>query len=411
MALIRCYECNGMVSDFASACPHCGYPISKAPPASKNKQGKFMRLPNGFGRITKITNQKLRNPYRVMVTKGVDNKGRPKAVILKPKGYFATYNEAYAALVEYNKNPYDLDNDITVLELYNKWSEEYFEKITISSKRTVVAAWNYCSELYDMRAKDLRARHIKYVMENGTATIKGEIRSPSADIKARIKSVFNLMLDYALEYELVDKNYSRSFNISDDIIKEKSESCKSHIDFTDEEMQKLWDNVDKYDYIDVILIQSYTGLRPQELGLIETKNVNISEWVMVGGIKTAAGTNRTIPIHTKIRPFIEKRYADAITSGSKYLITCTDGKSHKANIKLTYDKYRHRFNKIIEELGLNPEHRPHDPRKQFVTKAKKAGVDDNAIKLIVGHAISDITEKIYTNRDIDWLKKDIEKIK
>lgn len=35
------------------------------------------------------------------------------------------------------------------------------------------------------------------------------------------------MLDYALEYEIVDKNYARTFEISDDIIKEKDENKKA----------------------------------------------------------------------------------------------------------------------------------------------------------------------------------------
>ena len=30
MALIVCPECGGKVSDKASACPHCGYPILNA---------------------------------------------------------------------------------------------------------------------------------------------------------------------------------------------------------------------------------------------------------------------------------------------------------------------------------------------------------------------------------------------
>jgi len=29
MAIIHCPECNGTVSDQASSCPHCGYPIKK----------------------------------------------------------------------------------------------------------------------------------------------------------------------------------------------------------------------------------------------------------------------------------------------------------------------------------------------------------------------------------------------
>jgi integrase len=57
-----------------------------------------------------------------------------------------------------------------------------------------------------------------------------------------------------------------------------------------------------------------------------------------------------------------------------------------------------------------PNHKPHDPRKTFVTLAKKAEVNDFAIKRIVGHAIEDITENVYTERDIEWLCQEAAKI-
>ena len=43
--------------------------------------------------------------------------------------------------------------------------------------------------------------------------------------------------------------------------------------------------------------------------------------------------------------------------------------------------------------------------------AKKYNVDEYAIKRIVRHPIRDITEKVYTDRDIEWLKEEIEKIR
>ena len=52
----------------------------------------------------------------------------------------------------------------------------------------------------------------------------------------------------------------------------------------------------------------------------------------------------------------------------------------------------------------------HDGRKHFVTMAKKYGVDEYAIKYLVGHKISDITEKVYTAREFEWLREEIEKI-
>ena len=49
--------------------------------------------------------------------------------------------------------------------------------------------------------------------------------------------------------------------------------------------------------------------------------------------------------------------------------------------------------------------------KHFVTMAKKYDVDEYAIKYMVGHKITDITEKVYTAREFDWLREEIEKIK
>ena len=224
--------------------------------------------------------------------------------------------------------------------------------------------------------------------------------------------MFNLIFDYAVEYEIVDRNYARTFNVSDDILEEKEETKNAHIPFTDDEINKLWENIYKIPYVDMVIIQIYSGWRPQELGLIEMENVDIDNWTFTGGMKTEAGTNRTVPIHSKIQQLVKKRYDEAIELGSDYIFNCADSSTHKNNYKLTYDKYRHRFDKIINELELNPEHRPHDPRMHFITMAKKAGINDNAIKKIVGHSTKgDVTEYAYTQRDIEWLRKDIEKIK
>ena len=107
---------------------------------------------------------------------------------------------------------------------------------------------------------------------------KGQKIYPTASTKSRIKSLFNLMLDYALEYEIVDKNYARTFEISDDIIKEKDENKKSHIIFTEDELQTLWSNVDTVPYVDRIIIQCYMGWRPQELATLRLDEVNINDW-------------------------------------------------------------------------------------------------------------------------------------
>lgn len=221
--------------------------------------------------------------------------------------------------------------------------------------------------------------------------------------------MFNLMFDYGLEYEIVDRNYARTFDVSEDIAKEKETSKTEHIPFTEEEMQTLWDNVEKVKYVDWILMQCYMGWRPQELATLRLDEINLDEWYMCASMKTDAGKQRIVPIHTKVRKLLKKNYDFAVSIGSEYLLN-NKGQTHSGSWTLTYDKYSNRFKKAIKELSLNPGHRPHDPRMTFITRCKKAGVDEYALKEMVGHSIKDITESTYTVRNVEWLRSDLEKI-
>ena len=64
-----------------------------------------------------------------------------------------------------------------------------------------------------MRAKDLRPRHIKGCMEDGTYVVDGVEKKASSSTKTKIKSLFNLMLDYAIVYYVVEKYYARTFKL------------------------------------------------------------------------------------------------------------------------------------------------------------------------------------------------------
>ena len=123
--LITCPECQLQVSDRALTCPHCGFPLqtlSVSSPAPKpRKRNKRRRLPNGFGQIAEIKNRNLRRPFRAMVTVGKTDEGKPICKPLQPQAYFETYNDAYLALMNFNKNPFDLNDHTTMQDVYEKW--------------------------------------------------------------------------------------------------------------------------------------------------------------------------------------------------------------------------------------------------------------------------------------------------
>ena len=353
------------------------------------KRTKPMKLPNGFGQISFIKGN-LRKPYRAMITIGTNENGRPICKILKPQGYFETYNDAYMALMENMKTPYDLNKDKTLEEVFNEWIEIRSKTASQGLMDQYMQGWKHLSNLHNMRMVDIKPRIIREEIDKHRNIVTGP---------KMMRTVLNFLFDYAVENEIVDKNYSRNTKIS--IV---PETTKHHISFTNDEISVLWQHTDD-DIVKMILIQCYSGMRPGELVDLRLKNISLDENLMIGGIKTEAGKDRRIPIHPEIKEFV-KHFAK-IASGKKSEFLFTNSNNYnQMNVKT----YRIKYNQVIKDLKLNPEHKAHDPRKYFVTEAKKYQLDEYAIKLIIGHAIEDLTERVYTERSFDWLYSEILKI-
>ena len=394
--LMLCPECNLQVSDKAFSCPHCGYPL-KPEKAARQTQPKRMRLPNGFGQISKISNRNLRNPWRVMVSVGKDANGRPIQKTLKPKAYFKTYNEAYEALVKYHKNPYDLTDDTTLEELYERWSRQYFESLASTTIAGHKLAWSYCSMLYDKKVRNITKRDLRNLYDNASAIKNGKTCHPTPNIKVNMKQLLMLMFDYAVEYDLVETNLPKNVSLPKADSEKAHKTKHPHTDFTSEELDILWQHTGET-IIDMMLVDCYMGWRPQELCKMTKDQVNISEMTITGGMKTESGKDRIVPVHPLIQDIIKRYYE-------------TPGKTLFGDDLYQYHKYKYYFDATLKKYNLDPGHRPHDCRVTFVSLCKKYQVDEYAIKRLVGHSITDITEAVYTVRGIDWLRDEVKKIR
>ena len=103
-----------------------------------------------------------------------------------------------------------------------------------------------------------------------------------------------------------------------------------------------------------------SGWRPQELAILKVRDVDLDGDTFFGGLKTDAGKNRIVPIHPLIKKLVNRCYEEAMELESEYLFNDSEG---QRGTVMTYDKYRHRFEKIMKRLDMK--HRPHETRHTF----------------------------------------------
>lgn len=221
--------------------------------------------------------------------------GKSKQII-KTLGYYPSRRKAEVALNEYLDDPYNIGNkDMTFEELYKEWSEYYFATLSgVSSVRTIMSAYRYMHLIYKMKVRDIRVRHLEGCLEDAyiisdRGKDKGKKRNASACVKARMKSVFNLMFDYAVRYDIVKTNYARNFEVSKEIKEKKKREKKSVTIFSNDELMILWDNVDKYSFVDMILIGIYSGWRPQELAILKVRDVDLDGDTFLADLRQMRG--------------------------------------------------------------------------------------------------------------------------
>ena len=91
-----------------------------------------MKMANGVGTVYKLSGNR-RNPYIVRKTVGwdIDVKTGKHKQIYVTIGYAPTRAKGLEMLMEYNKNPYDIESSKTTFsEVYEKWSAEKFPTIS-----------------------------------------------------------------------------------------------------------------------------------------------------------------------------------------------------------------------------------------------------------------------------------------
>jgi len=344
-----------------------------------------LKLPNGYGSVYKLSGNR-RRPYIARKTIGWDDEGKQLFITV---GYYATRQEALQALADYNNDPYDLVmSKTTFSDIYKKWSDMAFEDLSASAIRNYTTPYKACSALYNMPMGNIRTHHMQRVIDESG-------KNPQS--MRRIRILFNQIFRYCMEREYVKKNYAEFLKIpsTDEPHTEKKP-------FSTQEVQMLWNQVHQNEYIPLVLMLIYSGVRISELLDLKKEDVHLEEqWFRVKAAKTNAGI-RIVPIADQVLPFWQdfmKR------SNCPYAVCTLDGKR-----QLTYDNFKKRYWFPLMEQ-MNMKHLPHETRHTCISRLVVAGVNQTIIKKIVGHkSIMNLTEKVYTHIEIKELVEAVNRI-
>ncbi len=350
-----------------------------------------MRLPNGYGSVYKLSG-KRRKPW--VARKTVGYKEIPEKLTAYPIyniiGYYATRQEALSSLVAYNENPFDLDaSKLTFEELYDKWSDTHFEKVSNSAIQGYKAAYTLCDSIKDMKINDIKLAHLQNIVD------KSGKNQPTLK---KLKVMLGLTYDYAVKHEIITPDKRELIRYLD-IDNAGNPNALDRKPFSTTEISTLWAMVDSNEYMQIPLILIYTGLRLGEFRELKTVDVHLEErWLFVRDSKTESGI-RQVPIAEKLVPFFQHW----LNKNTEFMFSNSDGK------QLTDKTFRDTYwSFIMDELGMT--HLPHDTRHTCVSLLTTASVDSRVIKKIVGHKGQGVTEIVYTHLELPIKLEAINKI-
>lgn len=338
-----------------------------------------MKLPNGFGTVYKLQGNR-RRPYVVKKT----IQGKQKAL-----GYFETFGDAMAYLVEYNRDPALLSpSKTTFAEIYALWKAQHFPRLRSESARISYRnSYRHCTRLHSMIFTDIRLGHLDLVID--------DVRRAGCGYptQKKVRSLLEQLYKYALRYDLVVKDYARYLDI------DKPKKLHQKKPFTIRQRNKLWRASDDW-RVRFVLMLMMTGCRIGEFRHIRKTDVKLRRRILIiRHSKTEAGKNRIIPIPRKILPW----YEEALQSDGLYLCGREDGSRH------SYDSFRRAiFDPVMEQYGMK--HTPHECRHTLASMLDSADVNRTVIKLILGHTLEGITERVYTHKSIRELLKAIDRV-
>lgn len=361
---MTCCRCGAEIPDISVYCNICGRKqyTERRVKARGNGQGSVFKKPNG--------------KYMAQVTVGyyTDNKG-----IRRRRTRSATFDrkkDALAAIPTLLNQPEKKRSAITFHELYEKWQDDYADKVGKSTMDCYRAGYKHFKPVWFERIDDIDIDDLQECVDNcghGRRT------------KENMKALAGLMYKYGIPRHMVPENLNLA-----QFINARGEQAAHRDAFDDDQLEKIRKSIGEAPYIDYIYCLIYLGFRPSEFLSLTVDSYDPVRRAFVGGAKTEAGINRVVPVSPKIQPYIDAILADR-REGSVF---CDSSGNAWTLKKFTEDAFYPALeaagidNPLVEIAGGVKRHQytPHSCRRTFATLMKRVKAPDKDKQELIGHA-------------------------
>jgi integrase len=345
----------------------------------EQRQRKKRVRGNGEGTVFKRG-----NTWTAQITFWVTDEDGNKKRKFKTKGGFKLKRDALSYIDELKNGSTTESATIAFNVLYDLWSKQHYPRISKATENGYKSAYDKCQSIHHRQFATLKAADLQKIVDNAKSADGATVGRRS---RADIKSLLSNMYRYASENDIVEKDYSQFI-----VLPKKTKTKKDT--FTTAEIDALWNDYNSGgEFTGYILIMIYTGMRYGEIAKIRKENIYLSGRYMVGGIKTEAGIDRTIPICDKIFPIVEALY----------------NKCQKKMLVIHEKVFYNEFYATLERLNIR-KLSPHCCRHTTATALANANVPPAVIVAILGHKDYTTTLENYTHIKLDQMLSAVNKL-
>lgn len=340
-----------------------------------------MKRANGTGSI--VRKKGRAKPYIVYSPARFENGKR----VIDYLGSFKFKAEAQNFLDEYNRDPTVFRASMTFEQVYADFkASKRYEKLVKSTRDGYESAYKHCVDLHHIRFSEIRTVQFQAVID------MLEEKEFSFSSMHKVKVLFTALSKYALQNDIVKKNYASFVVLPED----ETEAKRS---LTDLEIQKIRSaakgsgktaKTAKW-----VLYLICSGWRISEMLELTRFSYDEKERTLRGGKKTRNGKNRIVPVHPEVQKIVDEQLA----KNGETIFCMESGKP------MTSNYFRKSvFAPMLKELNLDPTLTPNNTRHTFATLLKRGKADEFFRKRLIGHASGNVTDDVYTHADLEGLR-------